>query len=198
MILSRAELKKSLSAERQYEHHERPCNQSNGKTRTVTLQEISEWQLDNKYILSGYRPEKADYRQIFTSLTFLHNETCNVYTHLVGALLLPLIAPVFLRYLADPQYLNVSSMDYAMFGTYFSCAEICLVLSTTYHLMLSHSLHVEQFWHGMDLLGIVIVTVGTFYSAIYYIFFCEASLQKLHWAIVGLSNYHLYAIRLVA
>lgn len=111
-----------------------------------------------------------------------------MYTHLVGALLLPIVASGFLRYLAEPQFLNVSSMDYAMFGVYFMCAEICLVLSTLYHLMLPHSHHAEQFWHGMDLLGIVIVTVGTFSSGIYFVFFCEASLQKLHWAIVSLSE----------
>ncbi|KAL6874751.1 hemolysin-III protein [Trichoderma novae-zelandiae] len=154
------------------------------KTRTVTWQEIAEWQFDNKFILRGYRPAKADYLDIFTSLTFLHNETCNVYTHLVGALLLPLVAPVLLRFLAEPRFFNVSSMDYAMFAVYFWCAEICLVLSALYHLMQPHSHPVEQFWHGMDLLGIVIVTVGTFSSGIYYVFFCEASLQKLHWAII--------------
>lgn len=158
------------------------------KTRTVTLQEIAEWQFDNKYILRGYRPEKADYLEVFTSLTFLHNETCNVYTHLVGALLLPLIAPVFLRLLTDPRFLNVSSMDYAMFNVYFWCAEICLVLSALYHLLQPHSHRVEMFWHGMDLLGIVIVTIGTFSSGIYYVFFCEASLQKLHWTIVSFSE----------
>ena len=162
-------------------------NQSKTKTRTVTWQEILEWRLDNKYILSGYRAEKADYLEIFTSLTYLHNETCSVYTHLVGALL-PFITTVFLRYLAEPQFLNASSMDYAMFGIYFWCAEICLVLSTLYHLMQPHSNHIEQFWHGLDLLGIVIVTVGTFSSGIYYVFFGEASLQKLHWAIFNLSE----------
>ena len=166
----------------------KPTNQSKAKARTVTLQEISEWQIGNKYILSGYRLEKADYLEIFTSLTFLHNETCNVYTHLVGALLLPLFATAFLRFLGEPQFLTVSSVDYAMFGIYFWCAEICLVLSTLYHLMQPHSRRVEQFWHGMDLLGIVIVTVGTFSSGIYYVFFCEASLQRLHWAIVCLTQ----------
>ena len=45
------------------------------EARTVTWLEISEWQRENKYILSGYRPEKADYLEILTSLTFLHNET---------------------------------------------------------------------------------------------------------------------------
>lgn len=165
-----------------------PTSKSKTPARTVTWQEISEWHLDNKYILSGYRRETADYLDILSSLTFLHNETCNVYTHLVGAVLLPLVATAFLRFLAEPQFLNVSSMDYTIFGIYFWCAEICLVLSALYHLLQPHSHVVELFWHGMDLLGIVIVTVGTFSSGIYYVFFCEASLQKLHWAIVSLSE----------
>ncbi|KAL9489364.1 hypothetical protein ACSS6W_001641 [Trichoderma asperelloides] len=185
--MSQVELKKrqvskvTMSAANEPIDHMQP---KASKTRTVTLQEIAEWQFDNKYILRGYRPEKADYLEVFTSLTFLHNETCNVYTHLVGALLLPLIAPVFLRLLTDPRFLNVSSMDYAMFNVYFWCAEICLVLSALYHLLQPHSHRVEMFWHGMDLLGIVIVTIGTFSSGIYYVFFCEASLQKLHWTII--------------
>ncbi|KAK0728044.1 hemolysin-III protein [Lasiosphaeria miniovina] len=157
---------------------------STARARTVTRQEASEWQLDSEYILSGYRPEKADYLELFASLTFLHNKTCNVYTHLVGAILLPLVATVFLRYLGEPQFLNVSSADYAMFGIYFWCAEICLLFSALYHLLQPHSYRAEQVWHAMDLLGIVVVTVGTFASGIYYVFFCEASLQKLHWAIV--------------
>ncbi|KAF5875513.1 putative hemolysin-iii channel protein izh2 protein [Botrytis fragariae] len=184
--MSAAELKKRQVPQVDMSTTNGGTNQSRAKAkaRTITCQEISEWQFDNKYILSGYRREKADYLEIFTSLTFLHNETCNVYTHLVGAVLLPLIASIFLRFLAEPQFHNTSGWDYAMFGIYFWCAEICLILSTLYHLMLPHSHPVEQFWHGMDLLGIVILTVGTFSSGIYYVFFCEASLQKLHWAII--------------
>jgi len=168
--------------------HASPSHHPKPKARTITSQQASEWQLDNKYILRGYRPESASYLDIFVSLTFLHNETCNVYTHLVGALLIPLVATGFIRCLAAPQFSNVSFMDYSMFGIYFVFAEICLLLSTLYHLMLSHSHSVEQFWHGMDLLGIVIHTVGTFCSGIYYLFFCEASLQKMHWAIVSLLS----------
>ena len=186
--MSKAELKKRQVLKDNMSTINYSLNQSKAKAWTVTWQEISEWQFDNKYILHGYRPEKADYLEIFTSLTFLHNETCNVYTHLIGALLLPVVATAFWRYLAEPQFLNVSFMDYSMFGFYLWCAEICLVFSTLYHLMQPHSQRVEQFWHGMDLLGIVIVTVGTFSSGIYYVFFCEASLQKLHWTIVSLSE----------
>ncbi|KIW11151.1 hypothetical protein PV08_10451 [Exophiala spinifera] len=161
-----------------------PTQNTKASAKTVTWLEISGWHLDNKYILSGYRREKADYLEILASLTFLHNETCNVYTHLIGTGLLLLVATVFLRYLDQPHFLHVSSTDYAMFGIYFWCAGICLILSTLYHLMIPYSQYAEQFLHVIDLLGIVIVTVGTFSSGIYYIFFCEASLQKLHWVII--------------
>lgn len=159
--------------------------QSKSRGRTITSQEVSTWQLDNKFILTGYRQERADYVDIFTSLTFLHNETCNVYTHLIGAVVLPVVGAIFIRHLAEPQFLRVLPADYIMFAIYLCCAEICLILSTLYHLMQPHSYKVEQFWHGMDLLGIVIMTVGTFVSGIYYVFFCEARFQNLHWAIVS-------------
>ncbi|PWI64979.1 hypothetical protein PCL_08338 [Purpureocillium lilacinum] len=165
-----------------------PTIHSKPRTRTVTCQEISAWQLDNRYILSGYRPENADYTQIFTSLTFLHNETCNVHTHLIGGLLLPFIAIGFLRHMAGPQFLNVSAMDYAMFGMYFWCAEVCLILSALYHLLQPHSHRVELLWHTMDLLGIVSAAVGTITSGIYYVFPCEANLRKLHWAIAFIAG----------
>jgi hypothetical protein len=48
-----------------------PTTPSKAKSRTVMCHEISEWQWDNKYILSGYRPEKADYWEIFVSLIFV-------------------------------------------------------------------------------------------------------------------------------
>ena len=162
------------------------------KARTVTWHDIPEWQQDNKYILSGYRQQKADYLEILTSLTFLHNETCNVYTHLIGALL-PLIAAACMRVLSEPRFLNVSATDYVMFSIFFWCAEACLIFSATYHLVGLHSREVELFWHRMDLLGIVVVTVGTFIPGVYYIFNCEPGLQKLHRAIVSHAERPLFS-----
>ena len=101
-IMSGAEIKKRHRPDVNTSTTEAPTNQPKAEARTVTWHEVAEWQLDNRYILSGYRPEKADYLEIFTSLMFLHNETCNVYTHLVGALLLPLIATAFMRALHGP------------------------------------------------------------------------------------------------
>ncbi|PNP81303.1 hypothetical protein FNYG_05335 [Fusarium nygamai] len=157
-------------------------------TRTVSWHDIPEWRRDNKYILTGYRPLEADYLQGIKSLTFLHNETCNVYTHLIGALLMPLFATVALQTICEPQYVGVIRTDFIMFSIFFCSAESCLIFSAVYHLIGSHSREVEQFWHRMDLLGIVIVTVGTFIPGIYYIFNCEPFLQRIHWTIVLLCG----------
>lgn len=158
--------------------------------------EAAEWQRDSKYILSGYRREKPDYLELLTSLTFLHNETCNVYTHLIGAMLLPLIATTIMRGLSQSQFSIVSGTDYIMFAIFFWSAECCLLFSTAFHLFGAHSRPVEQFCHRMDLLGIVIVTMGTFIPGIYYIYFCQLSLQKFHWFIVRQPQRLLVALAL--
>ncbi|KAH7143203.1 mPR-like GPCR protein [Fusarium sp. MPI-SDFR-AT-0072] len=90
-------------------------------TRTVTRHDIPEWWRDNKYILAGYRPLEADYWHIIKSLTFLLNETYNVYTYLIGA------------------YIDVTRTDFIIFKVFFYSAESCLILSAVYHLIGSHA-----------------------------------------------------------
>lgn len=53
----------------------------------------------------------ADYKDIFLNLTFLHNETCNIYTHLIGARLVLPVACIYMRILLEPQYHNVLATD---------------------------------------------------------------------------------------
>ncbi|KAI8416585.1 hypothetical protein FOFC_02897 [Fusarium oxysporum] len=71
-----------------------------------------------------------------------------------------------------------------MFNIFFCSAESCLSSSAVYHLIGSHSHEAELLWHRRDLIGIVILTVGTFIPGIYYIFYCDPILQKIHWIIV--------------
>ncbi|OBS16946.1 hypothetical protein FPOA_12496 [Fusarium poae] len=55
-----------------------PMTNPSPTSRTLTWHDIPEWRQDNKYILAGYRPLEEDDLQVIKSLTFLHNETCNV------------------------------------------------------------------------------------------------------------------------
>jgi adiponectin receptor len=68
--------------------------------QTLTSDQIPDWQRDNRHIVRGYRPGRAD--NLVSSLTSMHNETCNIYTHLIGALLLPIIASGSMNVLAHP------------------------------------------------------------------------------------------------
>jgi adiponectin receptor len=163
---------------------EMPTSRPEAGAITVGLNNAPEWQRDNKYIVRGYRPRNTGYLDVVKSLTFLHNETCNIYTHLIGTLLLPFLAASFLQVLSEPQFSNVSGKDYIVLGIFFWSAECCLVFSTAYHLVGCYSYDVEQFWLRMDLLGIVAVIIGTSIPEIYYAFACEPSLQKLHCTVV--------------
>lgn len=52
---------------------------------TYLYHELAPWQQDNAYITSGYRPASNSYLKSWLSLLYIHNETVNIYTHLLGA-----------------------------------------------------------------------------------------------------------------
>jgi adiponectin receptor len=166
------------------EHIERPAR----RPKLLAWDEIQEWSQDNKFIRTGYRPEKSDYKDVFLGLTYVHNETCNIYTHLIGAILVWPVAYIYMRTLPEPQYRKVLPADYVMFVIFFFSCEFCLLSSATYHLMQPHSHEVEQFWHRLDLAGIAVIIGGTFVAAIYYFFICEPTFQIIHWVIVSHSQ----------
>jgi len=45
--------------------------------------EIPKWLQDNSYIHHGYRPESKSTRACFASWLYLHNETVNIFSHLI-------------------------------------------------------------------------------------------------------------------
>jgi adiponectin receptor len=49
--------------------------------------QLPTWQRDNKYILAGYRPSSGSCRQSLKSLRYIHNESVNIYTHLLGVII---------------------------------------------------------------------------------------------------------------
>ena len=51
-----------------------------------TIYDVPEWQRDNEYILTGYRVNYKDHSDAIKSIVQCHNETFNVWSHLIGAL----------------------------------------------------------------------------------------------------------------
>ncbi|KAK8106532.1 hypothetical protein PG999_009891 [Apiospora kogelbergensis] len=54
-------------------------------SRLLLFHKIPSWQQDNEYILSCYRPTSGSVWRSLTSLFYLHNQTVNAYSHLIGA-----------------------------------------------------------------------------------------------------------------
>ena len=53
----------------------------------VNFDKAPEFMQDNPFIVTGYRKLTYSYRKTFQSLLYLHNETGNIYSHGLGAIL---------------------------------------------------------------------------------------------------------------
>ena len=147
----------------------------------VTWQDIQPWQQDNHFILRGYRPFTGSYVSCFQSLFYLHNESMNVHSHILGSFLFTFIGLslfVFERYhLAWPDVLALSC--------FFAGVIACLSISAFYHLISNHSAEVARFGNQLDYVGIVCLITGSFIPSIYYAFICEPALQRRYWSMVS-------------
>lgn len=146
--------------------------------------EIPSWQQDNEYILSGYRQATGSFQRCFQSLTYIHNETVNIYSHIIGAALF-LTAPIYTYRALYLRYPRATRADIFVFATFFYGVSICFVLSATYHIISNHSPKVQKFGNQLDYLGIVILMWGSTIPSIYYGFYCHPQLQKIYWANVS-------------
>ncbi|KAK9474635.1 hemolysin-III related-domain-containing protein [Dipodascopsis tothii] len=134
---------------------------------TVLWDELPSWRQDNHYIVSGYRPLTGSFKGCLHSLLYMHNESVNIYSHLVGSVVF-LVALVGMLNLLLPRYATTSGADFAVFVVFFLGAVACLGMSSTYHCLNCHSEQVAKFGNQLDYLGIVFLIVGSFIPAIYY------------------------------
>ncbi|KAF2445063.1 HlyIII-domain-containing protein [Karstenula rhodostoma CBS 690.94] len=146
---------------------------------TVLWNELPAWQQDNHYIVSGYRPATNSYNKSFASIGHIHNETVNIWTHLVGALL-ALVGSAVTYQTLGPRYESATREDVQVFGCYFLGAIACLGMSATYHTISNHSHEVAIWGNKLDYLGIVFLIWGSFIPVLYYAFQSEPQLMKTY------------------
>lgn len=150
---------------------------------TVLWEHLPSWQQDNHYILSGHRPASGSYRSSAASLGYMHNESVNIYSHLLGAILFA-IGGIVLWTTLEPRYETASRKDVYVFGCFFLGAVVCLAMSATYHATCNHSREVATWGNKLDYLGIVFLICGSFIPSIYYGFTCRADLITTYWTMV--------------
>lgn len=167
----------------------RPADSTTKVTRAarkalLAFEELPEWHQDNEFILHGYRPISGSAKVSFHSWSYIHNESVNIFSHLIPAVAFLLGEWYILEYLTS-RYSNVTGTDFFIFTFFLLTAVVCLGLSATYHTLTNHSSEVEQLFLRFDLVGIVILTLGDFVSGIYMVFWCEPLQRKIYWSMVG-------------
>jgi adiponectin receptor len=161
----------------------------------LSFDQLPNWHQDNEFILHGYRSISSSSWISFRSWLYIHNESVNIYSHLVPTIIFLLSEWYLLQYLKS-QYSYITSVDVFIFCFFITTVIICLGLSTTYHTLMNHSSNIEQLWLQFDLVGIVILILGVFISGIYMVFWCEPLERKLYWSMVIIIShpYLLYII----
>lgn len=134
-----------------------------------TWDQIPDWQKDNEHILSGYVGETNSLKECFSSLFYLHNESVNIYTHLIPAICFLLVL-VFDKF-GVTVFETTTLMDYLMIDLFFFGACTCLTLSSIFHCLKCHSVTVATLGNKLDYLGIVVLIVTSMVSILYYGFY---------------------------
>lgn len=153
--------------------------------RLQSWDEIHSWQQDNEYILSSYRQATGSFTRCFGSLGYTHNETVNIYSHVIGAAIF-LTAPIYTYQALYHRYSLATQADIFVFSTFFYGVSTCFLLSAIYHIISNHSSKVQRLGNQLDYLGIVILMWGSTIPSIYYGFYCDPRLQKIYWANVSI------------
>ncbi|KAF4979600.1 hypothetical protein FZEAL_4229 [Fusarium zealandicum] len=141
--------------------------------------DLPTWRRDNGYIHSGYRQSRGSYMHSFRSLFYLHNESVNIWSHLLGAIVF-LFGAAYIDRVVRPRYANASSTDVLVFACFFGGAVVCMGMSATFHAVSNHSEVVAKWGNKLDYTGIVALIVGSYVPALYYGFFCLPSLMSFY------------------
>lgn len=149
----------------------------------LSYEDIPQWCRDNKHIKQGYRPASGSVAASFRSLLYLHNESVNIYSHLLPALAFIIGEGIILRHL-HAKYANLTIQDDIIFTLFIITAVVCLSFSACYHTLTNHSKSVDSIWLRIDFAGIIVLTLGDFISGIYMVFWCEGTLRIIYWTMV--------------
>lgn len=150
----------------------------------VRWSDLPHWQQDNHHVRAGYRRASYSYRRSLRSVFQWHNESVNIWSHLVPAMLSPPIAGLVYSGLAS-RYDMASRGDVVAMSCFFLAVTVCLTMSASFHTFSNHSPAVAKWWLQLDYVGIVVLTAGSFVPSIYYQFWCEWHLQLVYWSMVS-------------
>ncbi|KAK5990393.1 Adiponectin receptor protein [Cladobotryum mycophilum] len=143
----------------------------------LSIDKIPSWYGDNPYIHNGYRPVLKSVPPCFHSWLYLHNQTANIFTHLIPGIL-ALVGNIGLVSFFARWYPDATWADRAVFHVYLTACAVCFGVSAAYHTLLCHSRDVADLWVRLDYVSISVLILASFVPGLYMGFYCEPLLLR--------------------
>ncbi|KAG0077538.1 hypothetical protein BGZ92_001879 [Podila epicladia] len=163
-----------------------------GAKRQLRFEELPEQWQHNKYILSGYRFLSSNY-ECFRSIFYIHNESGNIWTHLVGFFYFLVVGIYFFfsgsnPYLSRPPsedafipFVPADGYDKIIFLVYFMAVYKCLLMSSLWHTF-AHIAHEKTMrcMACLDYVGISVLIAASGIVTEFYGFYCDSFFRNTY------------------
>lgn len=97
----------------------------------ITWEDLEHWRQDNHWIRGSYRKTANSYLRSFASIFQIHNETVNIWSHMIPAIL-SLPVAYALHSALGSRYERASKSDVIAFGFFFAGSSLCMGMSAMY------------------------------------------------------------------
>ena len=125
----------------------------------LTISEVEEYLRSNPYILSGYRSSINGF-SCLKSIFFLHNETVNIWSHLLAFMFFFCYLIVDIAEFATNQKAT-SFLDQLVLCSVLICYLVSMLMSVTYHTFSCHSEQMSEMCLALDYFGIMLTLIGS-------------------------------------
>lgn len=163
-----------------------------GAKGQLRFEELPEQWQHNKYILSGYRFLSSNY-ECFRSIFYIHNESGNIWTHLVGFFYFLVVGIYFFfsgsnPYLSHPlsedaviPFVPADGYDRLIFLVYFMAVYKCLLMSSLWHTF-AHIAHEKTMrcMACLDYVGISVLIAASGVVTEFYGFYCDSFFRNTY------------------
>jgi adiponectin receptor len=138
----------------------------------------------NPHILHGYRFSEGKWACV-RSMVSIHNELINIWTHLLGFIMV--LALAFYFYPSSVNFSMSTKTDIFIAAVFFFAACKCLACSTIWHTMnsISHQTLLERF-ACVDYTGISLLVAASIMTTEYAAFYCEPVSRWSYMLVTGL------------
>ncbi|XP_020244872.1 heptahelical transmembrane protein 5-like [Asparagus officinalis] len=156
----------------------------------VDYDSLPDYLKDNEFIVSCYRCEWP-LKETVLSMFSVHNETLNVWTHLIGFLIFLVLTVITAMMIPREESIKDEESNAISplistpitrwpFFAFLCGAMFCLLASSVCHLTSCHSERTSYLMLRLDYTGISTLIVTSFYPLVYYSFICDPFISNLY------------------